>query len=151
MGRFLFAFSLVAGIVGIFSYTTPASASDSILATKSYEKIVHSYMAAFNAHDTEAMMAMVTDDVQWLSINGPTITTETNSKAELRKGMNEYFSACPSCRSSLANIFTTRGRVSALEIAGTESPQGGRKQQSLSVYEFSGMLIKRVYYFPVEK
>jgi len=128
-----------------------ASQPDSTTTVVAYEKIVRAYVDAFNAHDTEAMLKMVTGDVQWLSVDGQTVTVETNSKAELRKSMNNYFSACSTCRSTIADIFTTRGRVAALEIAGSDRSPGGRRRQSLSVYEFSGTLINRVYYYPVEK
>jgi len=128
----------------------PAAASDKTVAEEQ-EKIVHGYVAAFNAHDTEAMLKMVTDDVQWLNIDGEKITRETNSKEELRSGMVGYFKSCKSCKSRLAHVFSTGARVSALEIASSETSKGVREQQSVSVYEFSGSLIKRVYYFPVEK
>ena len=131
-------------------FMSPAAASDKTVA-EAQEKIVHSYVAAFNAHDTEAMLKMVTDDVQWLNIDGEKITRETNSKEALRSGMAGYFKSCQSCKSRLAHVFSTGARVSALEIASSETSKGVREQQSVSVYEFSGSLIKRVYYFPVEK
>ncbi|WP_404344022.1 nuclear transport factor 2 family protein [Pseudoalteromonas mariniglutinosa] len=114
------------------------------------EKIVHSYVAAFNAHDVEAMLKMVTDDIQWLSIDGEKITKETNNKEELRNGMVGYFKSCGSCKSRIAHIFATGSRVSALEVASYETSKGVQEQQSVSLYEFSGALIRRVYYFPVE-
>ena len=119
--------------------------------SETQEQIVYSYVEAFNAHDTEAMLKMVTDDVQWLSIDGDKIIKETNNKEELRSGMNGYFKSCGSCKSRLAHVFSTGSRVSALEIANSETSNGIQEQQSLSVYEFSGSLIKRVYYFPVEE
>lgn len=114
------------------------------------EQVVHTYIAAFNAHDTEAMLSMVTDDVQWLSVDGETITIETNNKEELRNGMAGYFESCESCQSRIAKIFSTGTRVSALEVASFDTADGGQEQQSVSLYEFSGTLIKRIYYFPVE-
>ena len=127
-----------------------ATAADRSVA-ETQEQIVRSYVAAFNLHDTEAMLKMVTDDVQWLNIDGEKIIKETNNKEELRSGMVGYFKSCSSCKSRLAHVFSTGARVSALEIASSETSKGVREQQSVSVYEFSGALIKRVYYFPVEK
>lgn len=120
-------------------------------ATETQEQIVHRYVAAFNAHDTDAMLTMVTDDVQWLSIDGEKIVKETNSKEELRRGMVTYFKSCGSCKSRLAHVFSTGRRVSALEVASYDKGTGVQEQQSVSVYEFSSSLIRRVYYFPVEK
>jgi len=115
-----------------------------------HESIVQSYVEAFNAHNVEAMLKMVTDDVQWLAIDGDKIITETGNKEELRKGMEGYFESCSTCKSNLMQVFSTGRRVSALEVASFETAQGTRKQQSISIYEFSGNLIYRVYYFSAE-
>lgn len=114
------------------------------------EQIVYRFVEAFNAHDTEGMLEMVTDDIQWLSIDGEDIVTETSNKEQLRSGMADYFESCSSCQSRLVHIFSTGIRVSALEVASFETDGGVKEQQSLSVYEFSGSLIRRVYYFPAE-
>ena len=119
-------------------------------AERSHENIVRSYVEAFNAHNVEAMLKMVTDDVQWFTIDGDKIVTETGNKEELRQAMEGYFESCSTCKSNLENVFSTGARVSALEVASFETVQGIQKQQSISVYEFSGNLIKRVYYFSVE-
>ena len=134
-------------LVGVFM--TPVPAADEP-AESGQENIVHSYVEAFNAHDVEAMLKMVTDDVQWLTIDGDKIVTETGNKEELRQGMEGYFKSCSTCESNLVHVFSTGERVSALEVASFETAQGIQKQQSISVYEFSGNLIKRVYYFAAE-
>jgi hypothetical protein len=136
--------------LGLAACMSVATAADKI-AAEEQERVVHSYVRAFNAHDTEAMLTMVTDDVQWLSIDGDRIIKEASSKEDLRNSMAGYFESCGSCKSRLAHIFSTGVRVSALEIASTETSEGIKEQQSVSVYEFSGSLIKRVYYFPSEK
>ena len=48
-------------------------------------------------------------------------------------------------------MFATGARVSALEVASYDTAKGKQEQQSVSVYEFSGNRIRRVYCFPVEK
>jgi len=133
--------------VGIFM--TPVSAADEP-AENGHEGIVHSYVGAFNAHNVEAMLSMVTDDVQWLTVDGDKIVTETGNKEELRQAMEGYFGSCSTCKSNLEHVFSTGERLSALEVASFETAQGIQKQQSISVYEFSGNLIKRVYYFSVQ-
>lgn len=117
----------------------------------SREGIVRRYVAAFNAHDVEAMLSMVTDNVQWLSVNGDMITIETNNKEELHESMVSYFHSDTVCKTHLTHVFSTGTRVSALEVASAGTADGIQEQQSLSVYEFNGLLIERVYYFPVEK
>ena len=51
-----------------------AKAADKSI-TEAQHKIIHSYMAAFNMHDTAAMLKIATDDAQWLTIDGDKIIT----------------------------------------------------------------------------
>lgn len=113
--------------------------------------LVRDFIAAYNAHDSAAMAALVTEDVQWLSIAGDKIAVETDGKAALVAGMDSYFESCPSCQSSLRSLMASRDRVSAIEVATWDGKNGPQEQSGMSVYEFSGSLIRRVYYFPAEK
>lgn len=128
----------------------PTNATDSTVA-KNSERIVTSYIGAFNAHNVDTMLEMVTDGVQWLTIDGEKITVEAYSKDELRGSLIKYFEACGSCRSRLTHVFSTDSRVSVLEVASFETSKGAQEQQSVSLYEFSRGQIKRVYYFPAEE
>ena len=112
---------------------------------------VKDFIAAFNAHDSNAMSKLVTDDVQWLSVDAATLSVETNGKSALVAAMNDYFKSCPTCQSSLADMIATHDRVSAIEVASWHGKNGPQEQRGLSVYEFADGLIKRVYYFPAEK
>jgi len=69
----------------------------------------------------------------------------------LVSAMNGYFQSCPTCRSNLTALIASRDRVSAVEVANWQGKDGPKMQSGMAVYEFSGGLIKRVYYFPVEK
>jgi hypothetical protein len=112
---------------------------------------VHAFIAAFNAHDSAAMAKLVTEDIQWLSISADTIATETSGRTALVSGMNDYFASCPTCRSELADVIASTDRVSAVEVASWQGKDGAKSQKGLSVYEFAEGLIRRVYYFPVER
>lgn len=138
---------LCAGLMGT---TASVSAQAQALTPAAQEQVVREYISAFNAHDTAAMLRMVSDDVQWLSVDGDRIAVETGNKEELRRSMDAYFGSCGGCSAKLLHVFSTGTRVSALEQAGS-SNDAGERAQSLSVYEFSDGLIRRVYYFPVEK
>ena len=140
---------------------TPAADNNSIAgvvptvtnegAAQKHVKLVHDYVAAFDAQDITSMLSMVSDDVQWLSIDGETITKKTNSKEELRSAMVDYFKSCSTCRSRITQIFPSGSRVSALEVVSFQSRNGLQQEKSVSLYEFSGSLISRVYYFLAEK
>jgi hypothetical protein len=112
---------------------------------------VRAFVDAFNRHESGAMSAFVADDVQWLSISGDSITVDARGKAALVSAMDSYFKSCTTCRSELTALMESRERVSTVEAASWQSSRGARTQSSVAVYEFSGSLIRRVYYFPAEK
>ena len=114
------------------------------------EKRVREFVAAFNARNIDGMLALVDEDVQWLSINGPKVTIETEGKTALGESMRRYFKSCPSCKSSLEWVQIAGSRVTAMERARWSGKTGAKSQSGLSVYEFSGDKILRVYYFPAD-
>ncbi len=116
-----------------------------------FVKAVEDFVAAFNAHDSGAMSRFVTDDVQWLVVNEDSIAVETNGKTALVSAMTEYFQSCPTCRSRLTGTIASHERVSTIEVASWKGKDGPESQSGIAVYEFSGRLIKRVYYFPAEE
>ena len=115
------------------------------------ETLVRQFIDAFNRHDSDAMMSMMAPQIQWLNISGDTITAEGSSREAIGKSMRAYFKSCPTCRSQLTGVVATAHRLSAVELAQWQGQSGSREQRSVSVYEFSGPLISRVYYFPAEK
>lgn len=108
---------------------------------------VEAYVAAFNAQDSAAMARMVTDDVQWLTVNGASVSVETAGRSELVNAMDSYFASCASCRSKLVDVQVLGSRVSVIEEASWLAGDERRAQSSIAVYEFSGSRIARVYYF----
>jgi ketosteroid isomerase-like protein len=120
-------------------------------ATKPNEQRVRDYVAAFNKKDVETMLSMVTEDIQWLNVAGDKISVETQGKAKLRESMTGYFKSTPTAKSELEWVQATSLRVAALERASWQTKSGTKSQKSLSVYEFRGELIWRVYYYPAEK
>jgi hypothetical protein len=125
--------------------------ADGPTAADGREQLVARFIEAFNAQDVDGMAKLVTDDVQWLSVDGTSVAVETGTKQQLVVSMGKYFKSCPSCRSSLSGVIATADRLSAIEVARWESAKGKKEQRGISVYEFSGPLIRRVYYFPVER
>ncbi len=112
--------------------------------------VVHEFLDAFNAHDAAEMSTMVADDIQWLSVRNGAVSIELEGRAALAAAMREYFASCPTCRSEIRGEMSSSERVSVVEVASWVGPNGPRSQQSMAVYEFSGSLIRRIYYFPEE-
>lgn len=118
---------------------------------QSNEQRVRDYVAAFNKREIDSMLRMVSDDIQWLSVAGDKITVETQGKARLRESMAAYFKSIPTAKSELEWVRATASRVAVMERAAWQSTSGPKSQAGLAVYEFSGELISRVYYYPVER
>jgi hypothetical protein len=118
---------------------------------KSNEQMVRDYVAAFNSRDVDAMLSMVTEDIQWLTVAGDKLAIETDGKPKLRQSMAAYFKSNPSAKSELEWVQVTKLRVAALEKSSWQGKAGPKSQSSLSVYEFRDGLIARVYYYPAEK
>ena len=118
----------------------------------SSEQQVRSFVDAFNARNVDGMLALAADDIQWLSVDGAKVSTETQGKEALRASMTKYFQQCPTCRSELLWIKTAGSRITAHERASWTNRAGAAVSQSgLSVYELKGGKIIRVYYFPAER
>ena len=116
-----------------------------------HEQKVKDYVAAYNRRDIDAMLNMVSEDIQWLSVDGDKITVETKGKGPLRESLAGYFKSSPSAQSTLEWIHATSARVAAHEKSTWKTKSGMKSQTSLSVYEFHQGLITRVYYYPAEK
>jgi len=132
-----------------FLFFCCVSSAPSLAASERSEQ-VKDFVAAYNAHDAELMSQYVTDDIQWLSVNGDKIAVETSGKTELIKVMSGYFESCASCQSKLTDITLLGNRVSTVEEASWRQNGELRSQKSLAIYEFNNSLIRRVYYFPAE-
>ena len=118
---------------------------------KSNDQRVRDYVAAYNQRNIDTMLRRVTEDIQWLSMAGDKITVETQGKPKLRESMAAYFKTSPTAKSELEWVQATAARVAAREKASWQGKSGSKSQSSLSVYEFRGGLISRVYYYPAEK
>lgn len=112
--------------------------------------IAHAYTKAFNTRDVDGMLALATDDIEWISLNGRDLLMGADGAESLREAMVKYFESCGSCRASLKWTKTTDERVVALEEASWDGDGERKSQSALSVYEFEGDKIRRVYYFPAE-
>ena len=111
---------------------------------------VRAFVAAFNAHDATRMAALASPQIEWLAVDGRSITVESIGRAELMAEMTDYFRGCPSCRTRIEQVMAGPERVVTLELAWWQGAQGPREQQSVAVYEFDGERIRRVHYFPAE-
>ncbi|HWT15267.1 MAG TPA: nuclear transport factor 2 family protein [Patescibacteria group bacterium] len=141
----IFAATLVlAGCASSGRIAPPAQSVDARVDT------VKAFVAAFNAHDATRMAALASPQIEWLSVDGRSVTVTSIGRAQLLSEMAAYFRGCPSCRSRIEQVVAAPERVVTVELAWWQGERGPREQSSVAVYEFDGARIRRVHYFPAE-
>lgn len=123
--------------------------SNSTLANQNV-RVVRQFTEAFNNHDVDAMLELAHPEIEWGSVQGDTLSMEATGHAELRQGMDSYFSALPSVRSSIESVIPGERFTGVRERASWESDGESRSQSSIAVYEIEDGRILRVTYFPAE-
>lgn len=134
---------LLASIVFLVAGSNSASAQDDDPTI-----VVRAFSDAFNAHDVDAMIALVSDDFAWLAIAGDSVTVEARGPEQLRAGMGGYFAGIPSVRSEMGDMTVTGSFVSFTERVFWDGPEGEQTQASLAVYEVADGRIQRAWYYP---
>ena len=109
--------------------------------------VVESYVAAYNEHDVEAMMAYCTDDVRWMTVSEAQVSVDADGKAQLRSAMVEHFKSSPATASELLTVEGHGPMVVAVERAMADRTQPEAAFCSASVYRLQDGLIRGVWYF----
>jgi len=111
--------------------------------------VLRAYIAAYNAHDIDAVVALLDPDFVWLSVVGDSVQIEARGPAAVREQLVSYFRSLPSARSEIEDVSALGPWVSVKERAHWTNARGPRSQASLSVYEVRGGRLRRVWYYPV--
>ena len=119
-----------------------------VQASEPPEQVVRAFVAAFNAHDPAAMIALAHEDVQWLFVNGDKVMVEAEGKEALKKSMTGYFKSIPSAKSTMEKQMSVGNYVTVWERASWETKNGTRSQAALAVYLVEQGKIRRVWYYP---
>lgn len=114
------------------------------------ERTVQDFVGAYNKRDVTSMLALATDDIEWMSVSGQGMSIETRGREALRDTTESAFRSCPTCQAMIEQVRRAGSRVTAIEHAVWDTASGSMSRRSLSVYEFRDGLISRVYYFPAE-
>ena len=139
---------LTASFVLLVSIAFQAVASDEKGADQGIKNIdiLTQYIDDYNQGRLDAMLTVMTADIQWMSINSNKITTETKNKQQLAQALEPYFKGGNSSQSSLMHAFENGNFVSTLEKASWQSNGQMKSQCSIAIYEFDKNLIKNVWY-----
>ena len=130
----------------------PLSLASAEEAPRSELQIAVAYVEAYNARDLDAMLALMHDDVEWLSIEGSETVAFASGKSDLAAQMEGYL-ASPNATVSTVEGSVGDGRfVAVREVAHwTDGEGNARSQSALAVYEIEGGLVRRVWYYPATR
>jgi uncharacterized protein (TIGR02246 family) len=120
-------------------------------AVLSPEDVVDRAYAAFNAQDAGAFVALVSDDVRWMSVRGDQLKVELTGREHLRQYLVRYFSSLPSARSSIDARMTAGAHVTVHERVTWRRGERDMTQSALAVYEVRDGRITAVWYFETMK
>jgi ketosteroid isomerase-like protein len=67
-------------------------------------KVVQEFVAAFNSHDVDGMMKLVSEDVEWLNIKGNEVDLQTVGRSATRAAMKGYFSSTPTTKCASSRV-----------------------------------------------
>ena len=82
-------------------------------------KIDEENIAAWNAHDVDRFLAIVSDDIMWNDVSNP---QPFQGKEAVRQYMQGWFSAFPDMKITVTNRLVTEDQVAGeLEFTGTNS------------------------------
>jgi hypothetical protein len=118
-------------------------------ASRSSEDVVAAFVAAYNRHDIDAMLALADTGIVWLSVAGDSVRVETRGAEALRRSLAGYFRSIPSARSVLGRMTSAGPWVTVHERAEWQSSSGSRAQTAVAVYEVRDGRVRRVWYYPV--
>jgi hypothetical protein len=111
--------------------------------------VVQGFVAAFNRHDPQAMIALAHPEVEWLSVDGASLRVDARGHEALGAAMTAYFADTRDVQSVLEAILASGPYITVQERVFWDTAKGEeRSQAALAVYEVRDGLVRRVWYFP---
>ena len=145
--RFFFAAFITLSFCSVAFAQTPSASPQVEL-----PEVVKKFYAAYIAHDVEAMLVCVEENVKWFSLAGDSIVIETSNREALREAMTSYFKSPSSPRSEVEAAMRSGSYLAVRERAFWKNKAGVEKSQfALALFEVHNEKIVRVWYLPAEK
>ena len=113
--------------------------------------VVRAYFAAYNAHDVDGVIRLLSADFTWLNLSGDSLSVEVRGANAIRSSLVQYFQDFPSAKSEIESAAALGPWVTVRERARWQGTEGPRSQAAISVYEVRAGLLRRVWYYPAVK
>ena len=128
-------------------------AGSAIAAPQDAEQRMRAFFAATERQDVEQMVAAVSDDFRWISIEDERMNVEVVGREQLRSWLDGYFRRTPGLHTKLLELQVDGNYVSLIEqVAWTGDDGEQQKQTATSVYLLDAAgLIRRAWYFPAQE
>lgn len=147
--------SLMLALLVLFALAACASggqrpAGSGVAAAKP-EAVVQGYEAAFNAHSPDQVGRWLHEDLRWLAIEGDQVRMEAQGRAAMLAWLRGYFQQFPDVSAQIRS-FHGGGRHVAVHECLSWTHEGQRRRQCAhGTYEIEDGLIRRVWYWPVDR
>lgn len=125
-------------------------AGNAIAAPADIEQRMRAFFAATERQDVEQMVAAVSDDFRWISIEDERANVEVVGRDQLRSWLDGYFRSTPGLHTKLLDMQVDGNYVSLIErVEWTGESGRSEAQTSTSVYQLDEAgQIRRAWYFP---
>ena len=134
----------------VFLVICAVSSVSAACADSSSNVLIDSYFSAYNAHDVDEMLTLVTDDIRWMYVDGDQVYVEAAGKDSLGVAMVAHFARSPTTRSEVRELSRLGNFVAVTEAAMRESDGAVHSQCAISVYQISEGLISNVWYYAAQ-
>ncbi len=144
---------LFVGVLGLPANEVHAQSARTAVAAPDTTSLatVRAYFAAYNAHDVDGVIRLLTADFTWLSLSGDSLSVEVRGASAVRSSLVQYFQDFPSAMSEIESAAALGPWVTVRERARWTGTAGPRSQAAISVYEVRAGLLRRVWYYPAVK
>ncbi|MCL1142893.1 nuclear transport factor 2 family protein [Shewanella gaetbuli] len=109
--------------------------------------IVNAFVEAFNQRDPDKMGTFVTNDVVWFDVAKTEMSHQTDSKKQLIRSMQDYFTDANRAHSRVINAISSGQFISTVEQVSWQKGDQWMSQCSIGVYQFKKQKIAAVWYY----
>ena len=151
--RFAVPFALLVLSSGLLSGGTAlaqkpaASAPASTTGAENPLPVVQRFYEAYNHHDTEAMLAQIHPDIQWLTVNGDQIIGTAAGHNAVRELLAKNLTSYTNLRKTIDQSIIQGSLVSVLEHSQWKGRREDLKQDTLVVYHIEDGKIRHVWIY----